>query len=154
MSKKKDTYMVLREISVKYTGREVKLDFSGVADSPDACVKAFDSVVGLDSVNEHLLALYLGPDLRPIGYHITSIGNQNSAIIDPKIVTKSAIDLMAHGVVLVHNHPSGNIQFSGEDTNAAQSIKEALGLFRIVLHDFLIVDTQGKRRSMREEGEI
>ena len=75
------------------------------------------------------------------GYHKLSEGNVHATGFDKKEIAKVAIDDMATGVILVHNHPSGNCLPSQADIAATDSVRKALRLFDIDLLDHVVIGT-------------
>jgi DNA repair protein RadC len=55
---------------------------------------------------------------------------------------KKAINLLASGVIIMHNHPSGNTQPSNEDKNITSKLKQTLSIMDINLLDHLIITDQ------------
>lgn len=72
-----------------------------------------------------------------------SQGGMASTVVDPKLIFKKAIDIQAAGIVLVHNHPSGNIRPSIEDDRLTQRIKDGAALLDIRVLDHLIISPSG-----------
>ncbi len=68
-----------------------------------------------------------------------SQGGTAATIMDVKIIIKIALEKLAHGIILSHNHPSGNLKPSNADIQVTNKIKEAAKLFDIVLLDHLII---------------
>jgi DNA repair protein RadC len=68
-----------------------------------------------------------------------SRGGQNSTIVDPKVLFKKAIQLGASGIILVHNHPSGNSAPSQEDLQLTQRLWQAGRLLDIDIIDHIII---------------
>jgi len=66
---------------------------------------------------------------------------------------KKAVDLRAASLILCHNHPSGNLQYSQQDLQITTKVKEAAKLFDIILLDHLIV-AGNKYFSFADEGLI
>jgi DNA repair protein RadC len=60
-------------------------------------------------------------------------------VVDVKKIVKFAIDNYATGIILAHNHPSGNTKPSEQDAKLTEKIKKALEIFEITLLDHLIV---------------
>src|SRR5690606_27496711 len=54
-----------------------------------------------------------------------SSGGISGTVADPKIIFKTALDSMCSGIILVHNHPSGNLKPSSADINLTKKVKEA-----------------------------
>jgi DNA repair protein RadC len=64
---------------------------------------------------------------------------------------KRALELHATALILVHNHPSGDPTPSRGDVEMTAEIREASGLFGIVLHDHIVVGN-GRHFSFRGQG--
>lgn len=74
-----------------------------------------------------------------IGWYKVSSGGLDATIIDKKIICKVAIDALASGVILVHNHPSGDSKPSNADIKATREIKDCLKMFDMTLLDHIIL---------------
>lgn len=70
-------------------------------------------------------------------------GTLNASLVHPREVFKAAIDHRAASVIVVHNHPSGNLEPSHEDIEITRQLQEAGKIIGIPLHDHLIVATSG-----------
>src|SRR5207302_621297 len=68
-----------------------------------------------------------------------SVGCLNSAIVHPREVFKTAILANAASVLLVHNHPSGNVEPSAEDQSLTQRLREAGRILGIHLVDHILI---------------
>lgn len=80
-----------------------------------------------------------------------SSGGVAGTVADPKMIFKLAIAELASGLILAHNHPSGNLNASQADIALTKKIKEAGNLLEIQLLDHIIV--AGKRYfSFADEG--
>jgi DNA repair protein RadC len=88
---------------------------------------------------------------RPIGFMQSSKGNISGTVADAKGIVQSALMCNASGVMLMHNHPSGNKTPSDQDIKITRQIKQALNLFDIKLVDHIIL-TLESYTSMAEEG--
>ncbi len=71
-----------------------------------------------------------------------SVGGTSATVVDVKLIMKEAVDQLASGLILVHNHPSGNPNPSQEDDKLTMRIREAARLFDISLLDHLIIADQ------------
>ena len=74
-----------------------------------------------------------------ISSEIVSIGTLNMSVIHPREIFKLAIIKGANAIILVHNHPSGNIEPSREDMEVTQRLREAGELLGIKILDHVIV---------------
>jgi DNA repair protein RadC len=70
-------------------------------------------------------------------------GTLNSSLVHPREVFKAAIDHRAAAVIVVHNHPSGNLEPSREDIEITRQLVESGKVVGIPLHDHLIISSQG-----------
>ena len=73
------------------------------------------------------------------GYVKISQGGTAGTVTDIKIILKYAIDSLASGVIIAHNHPSGNLQPSESDITVTRKTKDALLLVDIKLLDHIIM---------------
>lgn len=78
-------------------------------------------------------------------------GTLNASLVHPREVFKAAIDHRAAAVIVVHNHPSGNLEPSREDIEITRQLADAGRIIGIPLHDHLIV-TAGGFTSLAERG--
>lgn len=90
---------------------------------------------------------------RTIGFVKISQGGLDRTFVDVRLIAKAAIDTLALGVILVHNHPSGNLRPSREDDSLTTRVKSALNLFDIELVDHLII-TDEWYYSYSDEGRL
>jgi len=92
-----------------------------------------------DKKKEYLYALFLDSKNRIIGEHFISVGTLDSSLVHPREVFKEAIKNSAAGIILVHNHPSGDCEASNQDITITQRIKEAGKLMNIEIIDHIII---------------
>ncbi len=78
-------------------------------------------------------------------------GGISSTVVDPRIVAKLAIDTLASSVVVVHNHPSGNLTPSDSDKDITKKLREGLNFFGVALLDHVII-AGDRYYSFAEEG--
>ena len=76
------------------------------------------------------------------GWYKVRSGGLDATIIDKKIVCKVAIDSLCSGVILVHNHPSGDVKPGRADIQQTIDVKKALGMFDITLLDHIILSNK------------
>ena len=76
---------------------------------------------------------------RILSAELISRGGTSATVVDVKIIVKKSVDCLAAGIILVHNHPSGNRMPSGQDDDLTKRIKSAAALFDIRVLDHLIV---------------
>ncbi|PKL25038.1 MAG: DNA repair protein RadC [Spirochaetae bacterium HGW-Spirochaetae-3] len=102
---------------------------------------------------EHFLVMTLDGAHQPIKTHVVSIGLVNRTIVHPREVFYRAIKDMAAAVLLVHNHPSGQVQPSQEDRDITHRLIEAGELLGIPVLDHLIISAKSFY-SFTEHGEL
>lgn len=105
------------------------------------------------AIYESSFILLLNQANTTIGWVKLSQGGINATIMDVQLVAKIAIESLAKGVILAHNHPSGNLQPSNGDLQITKQIKEGLTLFSIKVLDHIIL-TENSYFSFMDEGLI
>ncbi|MEI7424200.1 MAG: JAB domain-containing protein [Prolixibacteraceae bacterium] len=80
-----------------------------------------------------------------------SMGGMTGTVIDVRLVLKFALDIHATGMILCHNHPSGNLEPSDADKSITRKLKEAAAIMEVPVIDHLIV-TQFGHFSFADEG--
>lgn len=93
----------------------------------------------MDLAHEEFWVLLLNRAQRLIKKKKISEGGVSGTVADPKIIFKLALEELASGVIVVHNHPSGNLSPSQSDIDLTKKLKEAGKLMEIQLLDHLIV---------------
>lgn len=88
---------------------------------------------------ESVFVMFLNRANKVIGYAKISQGGTISSVIDNKIILKYALDCLASGIILIHNHPSGNTSPSEQDRKHTKILKDACVLFDITLLDHIIL---------------
>lgn len=88
---------------------------------------------------EKLLALFLNSKNEVLKEKIIFMGTANQSIVHPRDIFKEAILNNAIKIIIVHNHPSGNVSPSLEDKKFTQKLKEAGELLSIPLLDHIII---------------
>jgi len=88
---------------------------------------------------ESMFILLLNRANNTIGYVKISQGGIDGTVVDNKLITKYAIESLASGVIMIHNHPSGRANPSNGDKSVTKKIKKGLSIFDIHLLDHIIV---------------
>ena len=103
------------------------------------------------SLQEKFLVVFLASDQRVLSYKILFVGTINASMVFPREIFKEALLLNSPNIILVHNHPSGNLSPSQEDISLTKRIKEAGQLMGVKVLDHIIV-TQSDYFSFVQEG--
>ncbi|MBR0533432.1 MAG: DNA repair protein RadC [Bacteroidales bacterium] len=90
-------------------------------------------------LHEECWVLYLNRANRLIGKERISYGGVSSTVMDIKIIAKKAVEKLAGSIILLHNHPSGNVTPSSEDKRQTLALRKAVSLFDIDLMDHIII---------------
>jgi DNA repair protein RadC len=107
------------------------------------------------ALQEHFIVAYLNRANRVIGVYHTSKGGVTGTVADPRLILGTALKVVASGMILAHNHPSGNIQPSANDIELTRKIKEGGQLMDVTLHDHIIVTpTKDRYYGFADEGHI
>ncbi len=96
---------------------------------------------------EHFTALYLNARNQLVHKELISIGTLNASLVHPREVFKPAIDCLAAGVVIAHNHPSGELDPSDDDMIVTKKLVRAGKILGIPLIDHVII-TRNKWKAM------
>ena len=121
--------------------------------NPELAAQLAAQYIGL-SDREICVVMAVDTQNKITGIHTLSIGSLDASIIHPREVFKFAILSNACSIILVHNHPSGNIEPSPADKAITKRIKEASEIIGIGLHDHIIINYEGKYTSLKSQGII
>lgn len=99
---------------------------------------------------EMLLVLTLDNVNRPMGVEIAAVGGVDSCFVDVKSLFKFALLNNASGIIMFHNHPSGEAEESKGDINITLRVQKAANLLGIRLLDHIIIGEGQKYKSMRD----
>ena len=151
--KELDNVFKVSEIQVRYKNKVKKEKRMNVKCS----MTAFEILKKLfiDDVDykEKFYALYLNRSNDVLGYSLISIGGISGTVVDPKIIFQIALKSNASSIILVHNHPSGNIKPSSADIDLTKKIYNAGKFLDIEIMDHLII-TESKYYSFADEGTL
>ena len=89
-----------------------------------------------------------------LGIMDISKGGISGTVTDIRIILQAAIKANASGIIVCHNHPSGNLNPSESDTKLTRKIKEAGHIMDIQLLDHLILTMDGNYYSFADNGLI
>ncbi|WP_293959697.1 DNA repair protein RadC [Sneathiella sp.] len=100
---------------------------------------------------EHFRILFLNNKNHLISDEVQQTGTVNHTAVYPREVVKRALELGATAIILVHNHPSGDVTPSKADIDMTNEIMSAASALGIKIHDHLIVGN-GDSASFRSLG--
>lgn len=94
-------------------------------------------------LNERFRALFLSSQNELVADDLVWEGTVGEAPSYPREIVKRALEVGATGILLVHNHPSGNHEPSEGDVEATRRIAEAAMIMGICLHDHIVISRSG-----------
>lgn len=104
-----------------------------------------------DLPHEEFWILILNRANQVVKEEYLSKGGISGTVVDIRLICKAAIENNASGIVIAHNHPSGQLIASEQDKSITKKLKEALKTFEIALLDHLIIGDQ-KYYSFADDG--
>ncbi|BBA70614.1 JAB domain-containing protein [Geobacter sulfurreducens] len=138
------TIQMIRERELLYNGARLT--------TPEQAAEAFCALIG-NPDREYFVCMLLDGKNRISGIHTVSQGSLNQSIVHPRETFKAAILANSAGIILAHNHPTGDLTPSREDLEITRRLKEAGELLGIRVLDHIIIDTEtGKSNSFANQG--
>jgi DNA repair protein RadC len=92
-----------------------------------------------DIPHEEFWVILLNRANRVIRKVQISQGGVAGTVADPKIIFKTALDDLASGIIIAHNHPSGNLTASQADIDLTRKLKASGAMLEVQVLDHLIV---------------
>jgi DNA repair protein RadC len=132
----------IAEVSLIYRSKVKASERPKVKCSRDA-YDLFIESWNLDTIEhiEEFKMLLLNRANTVLGIMTVSKGGISGTVTDVRIILQAAIKTNASGIIVCHNHPSGNLTPSETDTKITNKIKDACRIMDIQLLDHLIIDT-------------
>jgi len=149
-----ENILTASEIQIRYKPIVNALDRPKICSSEDAfknCLPFFSE--NNLNIKEEVVVLFLNRANRVLGGYKVSSGGMTGTVVDVRIILSIALKCLASGVILAHNHPSGELTPSRVDKELTKKLKEAAKLMDISLLDHLII-TLGAYYSFAEDGLI
>lgn len=143
----------VNEIRLSYLPNKDYLEKFTIKSSADAYSLArslFDD--NLIYLREEMVVIYLNRANRVLGYFKAFTGGSSSVVVDIKLILAVAVKGMASGIVLAHNHPSGNRKPSEQDRALTKRMKVACESLELNLTDHLIITPEQGYFSFADEG--
>jgi DNA repair protein RadC len=117
----------------------------------DAAGLVMEDMKNLD--REHFRVILLDSKNSVISVETVSIGTVNASLVHPREVLKPALEKSATSMILVHNHPTGNVSPSREDILLTRRFEKCGRILGIEVVDHIIIG-DGRYTSMKEGGYI
>lgn len=130
---------------------EKKLYCNDQMNSPGAAIEILGKEIG--KYNRECFAIInLQTDCKVINFNICSLGSINATISSPAEAFKCALLANAAFIIIMHNHPSGNLVPSKADIQVTKRFEECCEFMNIGFLDHIIVGEAGDFYSFREHG--
>lgn len=144
----------LAEVALRYKTKVPVSEMPRITKSADA-FDVLSKIYDPNTVQHHeqAVVLLLNTANRVLGWTKFSVGGISSAVIDVRIVFQYAIKANAVGIILSHNHPSGQVKPSIQDQLITKKIAEAGQILDIKLLDH-IVYSETEYYSFADQGEV
>jgi DNA repair protein RadC len=146
-----ETSSELAEIKVMYKSKQKnKIQIKNSKDVFDVLFPLFDR----DTIEyqEQFFLLLLNHANRVLGWIRISLGGTAGTVADPKVIFSLALKTNASGIIIAHNHPSGNLSPSQNDHALTKKISEGGRFLDIKLLDHMIISPEEVYYSFADEG--
>jgi DNA repair protein RadC len=145
----------LKELQVKYTPSKKVYTKERITNS-ELAFKYVSDTFNHETIacQEQFNVLFINHAHLPIGYYKASVGSNTATVVDIKLLMGLAIKSLSSGIIIAHNHPSGNLQPSENDIQLTKKIKDACALFDINLLDHLILSPCGGKYSFADNSKL
>lgn len=114
-------------------------------------VSEYFSALLSDKKQEEFHAVILNKSNKVLKHLTVSKGSVDGTVVDIKSILKEAVSLLASSIILCHNHPSGNLNPSGQDIELTKKISNAATFFDIKVLDHIII-AENNYFSFADEG--
>jgi DNA repair protein RadC len=134
----------IAEVRLIYSSKVSASDRPQIRCSADA-MKLFKETWDQETIElyEECKLMLLNRANKVLGIAQISQGGISGTVTDVRIILQYALKANASGIVLCHNHPSGNVQPSEADLKITSKLKEAAMIHDITLLDHLIITNDG-----------
>ena len=149
-----ESILQVNEVKLSYKTKQKASERPKVLSS-ESVYKVLLNCFDADTIEfrEYFKVLLLNRANRVLGVFNVSEGGISETVVDIRLILQSAILSNASGIILSHNHPSGNIQPSKADDMITNRIKSACELMNINVLDHVII-TSESYYSYADEGRI
>ncbi len=140
-TQKQKAESTIPEIKLQYHTSE----FFGQVSRSQECADLLRKLIpeGTIEMQEQVIVLYLNRANKVIGYYRHTTGGVNSTIMDVKLIIGTALKSLSSGIIIAHNHPSGNLKPSDQDIAITNTIKKAASTVDVKLLDHIIITKDG-----------
>ena len=152
MEKVINNFITATEIEIRYKSKVKATERPRVTASSDAAEILRPIFNDLVEHREAMFALYLNRANKVLGYFLIGLGGISGVVADPKLIFQGALKLNASGIILAHNHPSGNKTPGQADIDLTKKVKAGGAYLEVTLLDHLIILPDDSYFSLADEG--
>lgn len=143
----------VNEIQISYREKISTLKSPSITSSDDVALVLFknwdEKTIGL---HETFKVLLLNQSNRVKGIYPLSTGGITGTLVDMRILFALVLKTLSTGIVLAHNHPSGQLRASQADRQLTEKIQQAAKLFDVRVLDHIILAPDGVYYSFADHG--
>jgi len=132
----------MSEIEVGYHPKIRASERAKISSSLMVCELVRNDWKGIN-LHESFKVLMLNRANRVLGIYELSKGGIAGTVIDVRLIFATALKALACGIIIIHNHPSGNTRPSDADISITRKIQEAGKFLDIQLIDSMIITEDG-----------
>ena len=130
---------------IKITYRRTRKEFLGKItnskDVADFIRRTFKA--GTLELQESFITLYLNTAKEILGYYNHTVGGINATLADRRLILATALASASVGIIVSHNHPSGNLKPSEADIQLTRRLRDGAATLDIQLLDHVIISKKG-----------
>ncbi|WP_117884178.1 JAB domain-containing protein [Aureibaculum luteum] len=143
----------VNEIRISYKEKRNIMSSKAIKSSDDARKLLFDNWdKDTIALHETFKVLFLNNSNKAKGVYELSIGGITGTLVDIRILFAIVLKSLTVGIILAHNHPSGNLNPSEADKELTQKIKKAAKYLDVKVLDHLIITPSGQFYSFADNG--
>nr|WP_293295790.1 JAB domain-containing protein [Allomuricauda sp.] len=143
----------VNEIQISYREKLSTLKSLSITNSKDVGALLFKNwdpdTIGL---HETFMILLLNRSNKVKGIYPLSQGGITGTLVDLRILFAIVLKTLSVGIILAHNHPSGQLKASEPDKQLTQKIQQAAQLFDVKVLDHIILAPDGRYYSFADNG--
>ena len=143
---------------MKATGGHMELTVSSkkAITGPEEIVDIFETIQKteneMDRMKEKCWVVGLNTRNIIVYVELVSMGTLNASLVHPREVFRFAITKAVSGIIMVHNHPSGDLNPSDDDLVLTRRLYDAGKILGIDLHDHIILADWSGYTSLKGNG--
>ena len=141
---------IIDEIKISYSNSNTrKVKITNSLDSFNCLITNWE--IETIELYEEFKILLLNTANEVLGIYNVSKGGISSTIVEIRHILYIALKTNSTGIILAHNHPSGNLKPSSTDINLTRRIKSACEIMDLKLHDHIVLAKEGYLSFMDED---